>query len=34
VEEAAKRIVQLVKDEKLRERMGERAKETVRRNFF
>jgi len=32
--EAAKRIVQLVKDEKLRKRMGEKARETVRRKFL
>ncbi len=34
IEEAAKRIVQLVKDERLRRRMGERAKETVRKKFL
>jgi trehalose synthase len=34
VEEAAKRIVQLVKDKKLRERMGKKAKETVRKKFL
>jgi trehalose synthase len=34
VEEAAKRIVQLLKDKKLRKSMGERAKETVRKNFL
>jgi len=34
VEEAAKRMVQLVKDKKLRKRLGERAKETVRRKFL
>jgi trehalose synthase len=34
VEQAAKRIVQLVKDNKLRERMGKKAKETVRKKFL
>jgi trehalose synthase len=34
VEEAAKRMVQLIKDKKLRKRMGERAKETVRKKFL
>ena len=34
VEEAAKRIVQLIKDKKLRNRMGEKAKETVRKKFL
>jgi trehalose synthase len=34
VEEAAERIVQLVKDRDLRLRMGERAKESVRQNFL
>jgi trehalose synthase len=34
VEQAAQRIVQLVKDEKLRRRMGERARETVKKNFL
>lgn len=34
VEEAAKRIVQLIKDKKLRKRMGEKAKETVRKKFL
>jgi len=34
VEEAAQRIVQLVKDRKLRETMGQRARETVRRKFL
>jgi trehalose synthase len=34
VEEAAKRIVQLVKDKKLRKRMGDKARETVRKNFL
>ncbi len=34
VEEAARRIVQLVKDEDLRERMGEKARETVREKFL
>lgn len=34
VEEAAQRIVQLVKDKKLRETLGERAKETVRQKFL
>jgi len=34
VEEAAARIVQLLKDAKLREQMGQRARETVRRKFL
>lgn len=34
VEEAARRIVDLVKDERLRRQMGERARETVKRNFL
>jgi trehalose synthase len=34
VEEAAKRMIQLVKDKKLRERVGKKAKETVRRKFL
>jgi trehalose synthase len=34
VEEAAKRMVQLIKDKKLRKQMGEKAKETVRRKFL
>jgi trehalose synthase len=34
VEEAAERIVQLVKDEDLRKRMGEKAREKVRENFL
>ena len=34
VEEAAQRIVQLIKDRDLRERMGEKAKETVRERFL
>jgi trehalose synthase len=34
VEEAAARIVQLLRNEKLRERMGKKAKETVRRKFL
>lgn len=34
VEEAAKRIVQLVKDEDLRQSMGRRARETVRQRFL
>lgn len=34
VEEAARRIVQLVKDEELRERMGQKARETVREKFL
>jgi trehalose synthase len=34
VEEAARRIVQLVKDKKLREQMGKKAKESVRRKFL
>ncbi|WP_449244039.1 glycosyltransferase [Desulfobacca acetoxidans] len=34
VEEAAARIVQLIKDEALRQRLGEAARETVRQNFL
>jgi trehalose synthase len=34
VEEAAGRIVQLIKDEKLRKKLGERAHETVRERFL
>jgi trehalose synthase len=34
VDEAAKRIVRLLKDGKLREQMGEKAKETVRERFL
>jgi trehalose synthase len=34
VEEAARRIVQLVKDQKLREEMGRKARETVRQHFL
>jgi trehalose synthase len=34
VEEAAERIVQLVRDEKLRNRMGKKARETVREKFL
>jgi trehalose synthase len=34
IEEAAQRIVQLLKDEELRERMGQRARETVRKRFL
>jgi trehalose synthase len=34
VEEAAARIVQLIKDDKLRKRMGERARETVKERFL
>jgi trehalose synthase len=34
IEEAAERIVQLVKDERLRRRMGEKARETVRKRFL
>jgi len=34
VEQAAQRIVQLVKDEKLRRGMGEKARETVKKNFL
>jgi trehalose synthase len=34
VEEAAKRIVQLVKDKDLRMKMGEKARESVRENFL
>lgn len=34
IEEAAKRIVQLVQDEELRERMGRQARETVKERFL
>jgi trehalose synthase len=34
VEEAAERIVQLVNDTRLRDQMGQKARETVRRNFL
>jgi trehalose synthase len=34
VKQAAQRIVQLVKDKKLRKRMGDKARESVRRNFL
>jgi trehalose synthase len=34
VEEAAKRIVQVVRDRELRDRLGRNAKETVRQNFL
>jgi len=34
VEEAAGRIAQLIKDEKLRKKLGERAHETVREHFL
>jgi trehalose synthase len=34
VEQAAERIIQLLKDAQLRERLGARAKETVRENFL
>src|SRR5256886_5677916 len=34
VDETAERIVQLLKDKKLREQMGERARETVREKFL
>ncbi len=34
VEEAAQRIVKLIKDEELRERMGQRARESVRERFL
>jgi trehalose synthase len=34
IEEAAERIVRLIKDEKLRERLGQKAKETVRQKFL
>jgi trehalose synthase len=34
IEEAAKRIIQLVKDERLRQAMGEKARETVRKKFL
>ena len=33
-EETAERIVQLLKDEKLREEMGRKARETVRKEFL
>jgi trehalose synthase len=34
VEEAADRIVQLLRDEKLRRKIGANARESVRRNFL
>jgi len=34
IEEAAERIIQLVKDKKLQEKMGKEAKETVRERFL
>jgi len=34
IEQAATRIVQLLKDKKLRDQMGERARETVREKFL
>jgi trehalose synthase len=34
IEEAAKRIVQIVKDKKMGKNMGQKAKETVRKNFL
>lgn len=34
VEEAADRIVQLIKDEELREQMGQKARESVRKRFL
>ena len=34
IEETAKRIVQLVDDKKLRDEMGHKARETVRKNFL
>lgn len=34
IEEAAERIIQLIKDKKLRDEMGQRAKETVRDQFL
>ena len=34
VEQAATRIVQLIKDKELREQLGQKAKETVRQNFL
>lgn len=34
IEEAAERIVRLLKDEKLREEMGRKARETVREKFL
>lgn len=34
IEEAAERIIQLIKDSGLRERLGEKAKETVRQQFL
>ena len=33
-EQAAERIVRLLKDEKLREEMGRKARETVRKKFL
>src|SRR5207244_11290609 len=34
IEEAAQRIVQVVKDKKLREKLGQEAKETVKQKFL
>jgi trehalose synthase len=34
IEEAAKRIVQVVRDKKLRQRLGKNAKEKVRKHFL
>jgi trehalose synthase len=34
IEETAKRIVQLVNDKELRDEMGHKARETVRKNFL
>jgi trehalose synthase len=34
IEEAAQRIVQIVKDKKMRKNMGQKAKKTVRKNFL
>jgi trehalose synthase len=34
VDEAAQRMVQLLQDEELRQRMGEKARETVKQRFL
>jgi trehalose synthase len=34
IEEAARRIVQLIKDQNLREHLGQKARETVRQRFL
>ncbi|PYL64450.1 MAG: glycosyl transferase family 1, partial [Verrucomicrobia bacterium] len=34
IEEAAERMVRLLKDQKLREKMGKKARETVREKFL